>query len=238
MKKFANITIRDTRETKKVKISSFLKPEIKQGILDKWQSLIDTAARLSQVPSGLIMRLNEETIQVFLKSNTDGNPYKKGEEAKLIYGLYCESVIGTQEKLLIPDATKNDVWKINNPDVDINMISYLGFPVNWPDGEVFGTVCLLDNKENAYNREYENLLRQVKQHLENDLEILLLNDDLEKQNIELQQLNNTKSKFLSLISHDIRSSIVASVPSMNLLRCSRKILTIMISQILNPCLAL
>ncbi len=207
MERYSNITIRETNESKRVKISSSVKPIIEQRIVDKWQLLIDTAARLAQVPSGLIMRLNEKTIEVFLKSNTKGNPYEVGEEAKLDYGLYCENVIGTQKKLLVPDATKSNVWKKNNPDVDINMISYLGFPVNWPDGEVFGTVCLLDNKENKYNKDYENLLLQTKLHIENDLEIYLLNNDLKEKNIQLQQSDNIKSKFLSLISHDIRGSV-------------------------------
>src|SRR6516162_164351 len=26
------------------------------------------------------------------------------------------------------------------------MISYLGFPVVWPDGQIFGTICVLDRK--------------------------------------------------------------------------------------------
>lgn len=207
MERFATIKIRETGETKRVKIGSGVKPEIQKSVIDKWQSLIDTVARLTKVPVGLIMRLNKEAIEVFLKSNTNGNPYKKGEEAQLIYGLYCETVIGTQQKLLIPDATKSDEWKLNNPDIELNMISYLGFPVNWPDGEIFGTVCLLDNKENKYSAEVEDLLRQAKQHLENDLEILLLNNALQEKNIQLQQSNNTKSKFLSLISHDIRGSV-------------------------------
>lgn len=207
MEKYSNITIREKNESKKVRVRSSLKSDIEHSVLNKWQSLIDTAAKLTNVPSGLIMRLNESTIEVFLKSNTKGNPYEKGEEAKLTYGLYCDTVIGTQEKFLVPDATKSDVWGKNNPDVDINMISYLGYPVNWPDGEVFGTVCLLDNKENNYNSDYEDLLSQIKLHLENDLKILLLNKELEEKNRQLQQANHTKSKFLSLISHDIRGSI-------------------------------
>lgn len=207
MENFATIRVRETKELKSVKVSSLLKPEIQSSILQKWQSLIDTAAKLAQVPSALIMRLNTESIEVFLKSNTNGNPYKNGEKEELIHGLYCETVIGNQDKLLVPDATRSEVWRDNNPDVDINMISYLGFPINWPDGEVFGTVCFLDNKENHYNKDYMDLLKQVKQHLENDLEILLLNNSLEEKNRQLEQANITKSKFLSLISHDIRGSI-------------------------------
>jgi signal transduction histidine kinase len=207
MENFATIRVRETKELKSVKVSSLLKPEIQSSILQKWQSLIDTAAKLAQVPSALIMRLNTESIEVFLKSNTNGNPYKNGEKEELIHGLYCETVIGNQDKLLVPDATRSDIWSDNNPDVDINMISYLGFPINWPDGEVFGTVCFLDNKENHYNKDYMDLLKQVKQHLESDLEILLLNNSLEEKNRQLEQANITKSKFLSLISHDIRGSI-------------------------------
>ena len=207
MIKHSTITIRETKESKVVKIGSDLKPKVLQEVIDKWQSLINTAAKIAEVPSGLIMRLNEKNIEVFLKSQTESNPYDVGEQANLIYSLYCETVIGTQKKLLIPDATKNIIWKENNPDVDINMVSYLGFPINWPDGEVFGTVCILDNKENHYNNELINLVHQIKQNIETDLQILVLNMDLNIKNDQLKQLNNTKTRFLSLISHDIRACI-------------------------------
>jgi signal transduction histidine kinase len=205
--RYSNITIRETGQKKKVKISSVSKPEIAPSIINKWQSLIDVAAKIAKVPAGLIMKLNEDTIEVFIKSRTKGNPYKAGEEAKLVYGLYCETVIGTQNKLLVPDATKSPVWKDNNPDVDINMISYLGLPINWPDGEVFGTVCLLDNKENQYSQDYIDFLNQVKLHIEDDLQLIDINQQLKEKNAELEQLNDVKSRFLSLISHDIRSGI-------------------------------
>lgn len=207
MQRFSKVTIREHTQSKEVKIGDAVKGDFQKSVIAKWQSLIDTAARIANVPSGLIMQLNENTIEVFLKSETDDNPYKEGEEAKLIYGLYCETVIGTQKKLLIPDARKSDIWKKNNPDVDINMISYLGFPINWPDGEVFGTVCLLDKKENHYNKDFEDLLFQLKQHVESDLAFHLLNHDLAKKNVQLQQQDNTKSRFLSLMSHDIRGNI-------------------------------
>lgn len=206
-KKYSEVYVREKNESKTVKISSKIKPEISTPILKKWQSLLNTVAKIVDVPSALIMRLNEKSIEVFLKSHTEGNPYEVGEEAKLIYGLYCENVIGTQERLLIPDATKSKVWKDNNPDVDINMISYMGFPINWPDGEVFGTVCLLDDNENEYNDNYSELLNQVKLHIETDLEQLVIQQELEEKNKILEQMNDTKLRFLSLISHDIRGGI-------------------------------
>jgi hypothetical protein len=59
-KGYSNITIRETNERKTVKIGSKLKPEIVSGVIRKWQSLIDVTAKIIGVPSGLIMKLNEE----------------------------------------------------------------------------------------------------------------------------------------------------------------------------------
>ena len=205
--RYSKVNIRTTGETRKVQIGSGFKPNIYNELIEKWQSMLDLAAEIVGVPSGLIMKLNEDNIEVYLKSKTSGNPYKAGEKEELKYGLYCETVIGTQKELLIPDARKDPVWKDNNPDIDLNMVSYLGFPINWPDGEVFGTVCLLDNKENHFGELYERLLYKVKSYIETDLELLVSNHELKHKTKELEQANKTKSKFISLISHDVRSSI-------------------------------
>ncbi|TVR74685.1 MAG: sensor histidine kinase [Marinilabiliales bacterium] len=207
MGRFSSINVRGRDQPVKVRVGSDSKPGITSEVIEKWQSLIDTAAKITGVPSGLIMKLNPETIEVFMKSNTEGNPYKAGDEERLDLGLYCETVIGTGKMLLLPDARKSSVWKDNNPDIGLNMIAYLGFPINWPDGEVFGTVCLLDSKENRFSDDYISLLRQVKQHIETDLKLLVSAGEMKKAYEELEKLSDIKTRFLSLISHDIRGGI-------------------------------
>lgn len=211
------VNIKAPKGTKEVRITSELKPIILDSIINKWQTLIDLAAKIINVPSGLIMKLNEDTIEVFLKSNTQGNPYEVGGKEELIYGLYCETVIGKQEMLLVPDARKSQIWKNNNPDIDLNMISYLGYPINWPDGEVFGTVCVLDNKENHYSKNYIELVNQTKMHIETDLQLIFSKLEIERKNKQLNDLNNTKDKFFSIISHDLRSPFMAILGYSNLL---------------------
>ena len=65
--------------------------------------------------------------------------------AKLNTGLYCETVMATRSPLHVPNALNDPDWK-NNPDVELDVISYLGIPLIWPDGSVFGTICVLDGK--------------------------------------------------------------------------------------------
>ncbi len=205
MERYSKVYDRKKQEYNQVRIGSRLKPAIYDEVIEKWQSLLDLIIKIIGVPSGLIMKLNEDTIEVFLAGNSEDNPYKKGEKEKLAYGLYCETVIGSQDKLHVPDATKSPVWRENNPDVNINMVSYLGYPVNWPDGEVFGTICILDKKENFYSVITEELLLKVKSFIETDLNSLLLKQQLAEKNEELQKAITVKDRFFSIISHDLRS---------------------------------
>ena len=140
--------------------------------LKKLQSIVDIMASLIKVPAGLIMRLDGEYIEVFVSSNTPGNPYKVGvKEHFANSGLYCEAVINSNALLLVPNALKDPNWG-NNPDVKLNMISYLGLPITLPSGKPFGTICLLDNKENHYCSDYVKLLTQFRDLVEDHFRIV------------------------------------------------------------------
>ncbi len=148
---------------------------VSDEIIDKWQKIANLLARVINVPAGLIMRIVESDIQVFISSHTDGNPYHPGDSEHLENsGLYCETVIKTGDKLMIPNALKDEHWK-NNPDVKLNMISYLGFPLKFPNGKPFGTICVLDNKENHYSDVYVELIESLREIIERDLELLYTN---------------------------------------------------------------
>ena len=156
--------------------------EIPQNIQNKWQEIIDIMANIIGVPSGLIMRLNNENIEVFLTSATAENPYSKGDsEVFKNSGLYCETVVNTEKKLLVPNALKSIEWR-NNPDIKLNMISYLGFPLRFPDRSPFGTICVLDNKENSYSDLFIELVNKFKSVIDTDLELLYVNHKLGHEN--------------------------------------------------------
>ena len=66
------------------------RPEISAGLLSKWQRIVDTMAQTIQVPAGLIMKVDPPQIEVFVKSNTKGNPYEAGGRYDLAPDLYCQ----------------------------------------------------------------------------------------------------------------------------------------------------
>jgi len=152
--------------------------KIPDGIVQKWQRTVDLLAELLDVPAALIMRVDPPYIEVFRASSNENNPYRVGEKDKL-EGLYCETVIKTDDKLLIPNALNDKEWE-NNPDIKKGMISYLGFPIKWPDGSFFGTLCVLDNQENSYDNRNEEILKEFKELIETHLNLVLKNNQLKK----------------------------------------------------------
>jgi GAF domain-containing protein len=145
--------------------------EVPLEIVRKWQEIVNLLAEIISVPSALIMRVEPPTIKVFVASESNGNPYEPDEVASLNTGLYCETVMNTRQPLLVPDALNDETWNAN-PDIKLGMISYLGVPIIWPDGEIFGTICVLDNKENAYSELYLRLLVQWREVVQADLKWL------------------------------------------------------------------
>ena len=138
--------------------------KINEDIASSWQSIVDTLAELCHVPAALIMRVDGSAIEVFSSSMNEGNVYAAGSREPLD-GRYGEEVIKNRRKLLVPNALKDKAWD-QNPDIKRGMISYLGLPLLWPDGEVFGTICILDSKENKFNERIEKLMTKFKEHLE------------------------------------------------------------------------
>ena len=199
----ARVKIAESSSVVSIPISSDDKPEVSSDFEEKWQELVDIAARIINVPSGLIMRLLEKEIEVFRSSHTEKNPYKEHEKAELGYGLYCETVVGKREELLVPDALEDENWK-NNPDVELNMVSYYGVPICWPDGEIFGTFCVLDNKKNRYTNDQKALVRKFAELVERDLKTIqnqkeLLNSVAYKE-VEIREIRHRIKNQLIMLS--------------------------------------
>ncbi|MCD4784949.1 MAG: GAF domain-containing protein [Candidatus Eremiobacteraeota bacterium] len=164
----------------------------------KWQGIVNILAEFIHVPAALIMKVEPPYIEVFRSSESDGNSYEVGDREHLT-GLYCERVIKTKSRLLVPNALEDKDWN-KNPDIKLGMFSYLGFPLLWPNGEVFGTICVLDSKENHYNKAYEDLILQFKELVESHLKLLYEKGKYEKKLIERKNIEEELKRIEWLIS--------------------------------------
>ncbi len=166
-------------------------PEITSDLIENWQRIVDLAAKIMDVPSTLITKLNPKTLEILVNSNTISNPYYVNQLFDLNTGVYCEYTMKMNDLHIVPNALKDDRW---NPDgdADFEMISYLGWPLHWPDGDIFGTICVLDRKENAFSDDFAELLLRLRDTVELQLR-------QQATIAQLQQANQTISEMSELI---------------------------------------
>lgn len=162
------------------------KPDISNETAAKWQRIVDLIAEILGVPAVLVMKVEPPQIEVFVTSATIGNPYKRGERTDLNARICCETVLKQSTPHLVPNALEDHVWN-HNPDIERGMTYYLGFPLKWPDNEIFGTVFALDYKDNSSASGYVPLISALRDLIEGDLRLIQEIYEREQANKELRR---------------------------------------------------
>jgi len=181
-------------------INERIEISVPNDIQENWQEIVNILAELCSVPAALIMRLSDTDIEVLLSNTSEGNPYHPGDKEHFEgSGLYCETVIKSKDKLLVPDALADEHWK-NNPDVKLNMISYLGLPIFLPGEKPFGTICILDKKRNEYSKVMEQLMLKFKNMIESHLGMIYMNLILGDKNKKLTDYLMELQAFRGIVS--------------------------------------
>ena len=177
--------------------------EVPSEIIRKWQEIVDLLAEIMHVPSASIMQVDPPQIKVFVSSASKGNPCQPGAPDT---GPYCATVMRTGQPLLVPDALENDAWKVN-PHVRLGMISYLGVPISWPDGRIFGTICVRDNKRNDYTEAYLKLLLHFRDVLQADLKSFArLQGEIEQREAKIRRL--VDANIIGIFVWDVEGRIL------------------------------
>lgn len=145
------------------------------NIISNWQEITDLVGEYCNVPACLVMRGNPETMEVMVCANLPDNPYQAGETAPRNNELYCETVIKNQKPLEVVDANTMPEWQ-GNPDTKLGLFSYYGVPVNWPNGDSFGTFCILDSKPKKPSSMEKRFIACFANVIEDHLRLIDLNE--------------------------------------------------------------
>lgn len=159
--------------------------------LTKWQKTVDVMARIFSAPAGFIVQYSPEGYQVVIASNQESNIYPAGGLIPSDTNIFCRKIVETGENLYVKNAAQDPYWD-DNPEVrDDGFLSYCGLPINWPNGDPFGTICVMDFAETDYQSDYIDLMHELRDLVEADLNLLdqyhaianmAMNDDLTKLN--------------------------------------------------------
>ncbi|MFC1840245.1 GAF domain-containing protein [Thermodesulfobacteriota bacterium] len=162
------------------------------NIIKRWQTIVDNISELLSVPSVMINRLDPPDLEVFRASSNPVNPMLAGIRMP-ISAAYCRKTIEKQEHVVFTDARKDPVMA-ETMAVKEGYLAYMGYPLFWPDGDIFGTLCIVDDKVNEWKNMQDKVLSAFRGMVETHLDLVFTIEQLNEKNAQLQQaLGEVKS---------------------------------------------
>ncbi|MBB6523630.1 sensor domain-containing diguanylate cyclase [Pseudoteredinibacter isoporae] len=154
--------------------------------LDQWQTTVDLISRIYGTACGAIVQFNGDEFTALSSSSNDDNFIGPGDTWAWEVKSFCRRVVETRNQLYVNNAVGQKEWSDAPPVCSGPVRSYLGFPIFWPDGEIFGTICSIDTKATEYEESFVDLMAQLRDLVSGELQHLW---DIEK----LQQVAITDS---------------------------------------------
>ena len=172
------------------------KVSVPEEVAQRWQNLMNVLARELEVPCACIMKRSGEELEVFSVCSTKQTLCRHGQKIPR-----TDSLDGRVP--MLRDRLRA-VGK-NAAMLHPSLRYYLGYPLLWPDGDVFGTISVQDVQENTVADSKNWLLEEFRHQAEQDLLILqqqhALRLETEQRKLAESELTNfTPKEFHSLMN--------------------------------------
>ena len=161
---------------------------IPDDIIKRWQEIVDVIADLFSVPCVAINRLDPPELEAFMTNIGPDNPMPSGVRMSLTEA-YCRNTVIRQRQVIYTDA-RTDPEMAESIPVKAGFHAYMGYPLFWPEGEIFGTICVIDNKVNMWKKQQDKILCTFKDMIEAHLALVFTIEQLGEKNNQLQKAYN------------------------------------------------
>ncbi len=138
---------------------------IETAVHAKWKSMLDLISEITESPGAYVLRPLEEGTEFLIKSCGVPGMEQAVEELTADAAAYGERVHATRKRLIVNNSLKEDAWK----HLPSGLTSYMGYPILWPQGQVFGVISIIDKKEKKFWNWAQQMLAQYASIMEDDL---------------------------------------------------------------------
>jgi len=147
--------------------------KIPEKTTEQWQKLLELLVEKSGAEDALLTEYDKPYLKIIKFSQKGGSNFREGDRIKLS-GHYCQAVIEGKKALEVNNAAADPDWE-EAPELKLGLNAYLGYPILWPSGDIFGTICIHDNQKRKFGKEVKEQLQFSSNLIENSLEIFYQN---------------------------------------------------------------
>ncbi len=166
---------------------------------ESYDQIVELASKICQTPIALISLLDEKRQWFKAKVGLEVRETPR-ELAFCGYSVYESSSLVVQDTWL-DDRFKNHPLVLGDPKIRF----YAGFPIQTSRGISLGTVCAIDRVPRVLAPDQLRSLEILANQVQSLLELRRASLKIENYLKEIEEATLLKTKFFSLISHDLRS---------------------------------
>ncbi len=126
---------------------------------DELDRLTKVAARLADAPVALVSLVDEDE-QVFAGCVGLSEPWQSRRGTPLTHS-FCQHAVAARKPLLVSDAREHPILKTNLAIRDLDVVAYAGLPLTSPEGQMLGTLCVIDSVPRSWRPDQVDLLKDL-----------------------------------------------------------------------------
>ncbi len=180
----------------------------------KWQRLLDLAIEAIDVPIAIVTRNHSENDEILLQSGTENKVFSPGAKVLLNTGYYFEAIAKSKKAFAIEDALCDENWK-KSKGAALGFIAFMGFPILWPTGELFGTICMMDTKSRQFSEFQQKLIGEIAASIQDDLHYQMLKKNQLVANAKLvsieKELGEERERFAQTFQTSTSGILITSL---------------------------
>lgn len=154
---------------------------------EAFDRLTKLASKIIGAPVSLVSLVDAD--RQFFKSFVGlPEPWASERETPLSHS-FCQHVVASGEALVVSDARKHPVLKDNLAIPDLNVIAYLGIPLQTSDGVNLGSFCVIDGEPRHWSTEEIEIVHELALSVMTEIELRAQIRVREAAEAELKQQN-------------------------------------------------
>lgn len=134
-----------------------------------WQNIVNIVADTCGVPVCLVTRFDPPEVEC-VSVNRSGTGYYAPGDRWALNETFCGSVFESKRRVMV-SGEERTAPGTGRRRVRDGMVSYLGYPLFYGDGRIFGTLCVFDSGVIRAGNRFDAIMKECKAMIEEHLKL-------------------------------------------------------------------